>query len=563
MNQKQFKLSVLTLSILAASHAMAQVPPTGTSGQAVKETAPALQAPTKKSSAVPALDAPQAPSADKTPYLIRNLKISGNTVYPTSDLLPLISDAENKVMTIAEIEVLVSAVSRLYRDAGYPVVRVRLNAEQLRKNNLLDIQIVEGRYGEVTVSGESAEDPVGPKMFTENIKKGELITSESLERTTLLIDDLPGIQVGPIISPGKELGAGDITFLVNKEANNEGRIGYDNAGSRTTGKHRVRLDYAANGVLTFGDRVFFTGILSDDQLKVGSINWELPITGSGLKALVGYARTDYVLGKQYGDLEANGFANVTTLQLSYPVIRSQDVNLYASAGYVAKRMEDRWDATPDIYPTQTRTINTTPIGMRFDVRDSFNGGGITFGRVQYTTGHANLGSQALLADQDPNEGTASNTSGPFRMVNFDIARIQKLPDRFSLYGRYSYQRANRNLDPSEQFSIGGPNGVRAYPTFEGTADRGYIIQTELRYNLEAPGWTGFIFHDQGKAKPNQPIAGVYTPFRELAAWGVGSRYDSKTWDMEGTIAWRSLGGETLAENRDRDPRIFFNLGYKF
>lgn len=558
-NQQLLKLSTLSVSLILAYPAFAQVGGPA-SGQILKENTPTLQEPTKKSTAAPKLALPaQAASQDKTPYEVKSIQVTGNTVFTSEVLVDLIKEVVGQTKTVAELEALVSKLSIHYRNAGYPLVRALVSVSDLKKNTLT-VRVVEGRYGEVTVSGVAENDPIGPKMFVESLKKGELIQSENIERVTLIVDDLPGIKVAPIIRPGKEIGAGDVNFLVNQETDHEGRIGYDNAGSRSTGKNRLTLDYSAFGVAAFGDRLSFTGRLSDDQLKTGSINWEFPVLGSGVRALVGYARTDYILGKQYGDLEANGKANVTTLQLSYPIVRSQEMNLYSSIGYQAKRLEDRWDAAflAGIFPMEARRVQSMPVTLRFDKRDNFEGGGVTYGRVSWTPGTARLNDAALVRDQT----TGGNTTGGFNIYNFDIARIQRLPENFSLYGRYSYQRGNRNLDPSEGFSLGGPNGVRAYPTSEGFADRGYIAQMELRYNVDA-NWTTFIFHDLAKSKSNVPIPGVYTPFRELQAAGLGVRQESGSWDLDATLAWRMIGGETLVENRDRDPRIFVNVGYKF
>jgi len=36
-----------------------------------------------------------------------------------------------------------------------------------------------------------------------------------------------------------------------------------------------------------------------------------------------------------------------------------------------------------------------------------------------------------------------------------------------VYGRVSAQWASKNLDSSQKFGLGGPNGVRAYPSGEG------------------------------------------------------------------------------------------------
>ena len=42
------------------------------------------------------------------------------------------------------------------------------------------------------------------------------------------------------------------------------------------------------------------------------------------------------------------------------------------------------------------------------------------------------------------------------------------------------QFSNKNLDSSEQLSLGGITGVRAYPSGEASGDQGYKLTTELQ-----------------------------------------------------------------------------------
>ena len=87
---------------------------------------------------------------------------------------------------------------------------------------------------------------------------------------------------------------------------------------------------------------------------------------------------------------------------------------------------------------------------------------------------------------------------------------------------------------AENFSLGGPQGVRAYPVGEATADMGHVIQNELRYIV--PGFkflsgdlTMFGFFDYGWAQINRnpakdPTTGVVTDsqnIRSFSGYGLG------------------------------------------
>src|SRR5207237_10876676 len=99
----------------------------------------------------------------------------------------------------------------------------------------------------------------------------------------------------------------------------------------------------------------------------------------------------------------------------------------------------------------------------------------------FTYAHGDLGTappSVLTLDIGP---TAHNTFAGFTKYNVDMRRLQRITDNASLLLSLSGQRATRNLASAEKFSLGGPNGVRAFPVGEATADVGMIVTTEMRY----------------------------------------------------------------------------------
>lgn len=82
------------------------------------------------------------------------------------------------------------------------------------------------------------------------------------------------------------------------------------------------------------------------------------------------------------------------------------------------------------------------------------------------------------------------TQGKFHRLNLSVARLEKPPGDFSLFARFYGQWANRNLDSSEDFALGGPYGVRGYPVGEARGDMGVLGTLELRYDLPAPSEWG-------------------------------------------------------------------------
>jgi hemolysin activation/secretion protein len=202
-----------------------------------------------------------------------------------------------------------------------------------------------------------------------------------------------------------------------------------------------------------------------------------------------------------------------------------------------------------------KTSNSIPLGVSFDSRDSFGGGGITFGSVMWTKGSLEL-NDALKAND-----TNTNTHGDFDKANLDLARMQAVQDKLALYVRGSAQWSNKNLDSSEGFGIGGISGVRAYPTGEGYGNVGWVTQTELRYTLNE-NFAPYAFYDVGSSTTNQTTVAA-NPIRDISGAGIGLRYTQDVWSSDISAAWRMNGGRPSdASTPDDAPRLWASVRYQ-
>lgn len=559
--QSAMKKNILTIAVSGALASLmmssqAQVIPEGTpdAGRISRESGSGKELEKKKNNVKIDIPSPStAVPADGATVIVRSVQLSGNTLFSTEELLKILGSVEGESYTLAGMRSLADRITDYYRAKGYPFTQTLIPQQELTQN-ILRINVIEGKYGKAVTVSSNADIAVGSQQFLASLESGKMIDNGSLERASLILDDQPGMAVKPIIRPGQDFGTGDLSMRVERDSYYDGALTYDNQGGRYTGQHRARVDLNVNSPFMFGDRVTLRGLHSNQQMWLGSMDYDMPLNGSGLRAGIGYAHTNYQLGEPFKVLEAHGFAKTTSAKLSYPLIRSQALNVYSSLTYMHKRLEDRYD----LYGYVTnKSSDSWPVVIQFDQRDAFAGGGITYGAVTMTNGKLNLDDNLLLQDQ-----LSANAAGHYKKYNFDLARIQRVSEDFSLYGKYSKQWANKNLDSSEGFSAGGMYGVRAYPTSEAYGNKGYLMQVELRYLMGEA--TMFTFYDQAKTHTNQnPWSESSARSRTLAGWGIGSRYETKVWTVDGTVAWRTKGGDVTSEDRNRNPRLNLLAAYKF
>ncbi len=479
--------------------------------------------------------------------VLSGVVLAGNTVFSDAVLLEVVGDVEGVAFDMAGLRRLTHRISEFYRAQGYPFARAYLPAQELSEPALLRIHVLEGRYGAVLARGPEVLAR-GAQPFADVLQSGEVIEENRLERTVLLLGDLPGMRAVPIMRPGAAHGEGDLTIRMIEESRFSGELGFDNHGNRYTGEHRGHAELRGSRLFVFGDEWIIRGMYTDEAMWFGRAAWSRPLGVDGLRGQVSYARTEYSLGKELSNLDFTGVADIYGLGVTYPLRRSQIHNLMLSATWQHKVLTNSFGGD-----SSRKRSDTLPVSLQFDRRDELGGGGILFGSATWTPGRLSL----PASDAD-----SLNTSGHFHKLNLDIARIQRAGRHLTLYGRLSGQWSARNLDSSEGFSLGGASGVRAFPQGEGSGDRGWLFQGELRHNAGA--WSPYLFYDAGEVRVNaRPTVQSGDPRRRIAGAGIGLRFNHADWSIDAVTAWRTQGGVAESDTRDRHPRFWLSATWRF
>lgn len=553
-NSSPFTPSRLVVALGACAFAgisQAQIAPDA--GQTLQQLQPPITLPRESK---PFVIEPPAASGVVLPggvaVALKSVSFSGNTVMSDATLLGVLGGAVGKTVDLAGLRALSDRISDHYRGSGYPFARAVLPPQDLQEGQLR-IDIIEGRYGQVQALSDVPALSSQAKPFLQRLEPGALIEATALERASLILADLPGIETSLVMRPGTEVGSGDLDVNISRGPKFAGDVGLDNHGNRFTGEARAHANLRINSPFLLGDQISVRTLISDEDLRLGSLDYSVPLGGSGLRSTVGYGYTRYVLGKEFASSQTNGTAKVASAGLSYPLIRSQKANLTVNALYQAKDLQDNRDL---VNVQELKTSKTLPLLLQFDRRDEFGGGGIWYGSVGWTHGQLKLDAALTAAD-------INNTRGSFEKFNLEVVRLQSLPAGLTLMGRLSTQWANKNLDSSEKISLGGTNGVRAYPMGEASGDEGALVQLEVRYTQGV--YSPYVFLDAGNIKSNaKPVAGTTNNERSLSGAGFGLRYQRGDWSLDGALAWRGNGGAPQADtSSDPKPRAWVSAMWRF
>lgn len=501
---------------------------------------------------------PASPASDQARIMVRSLRVTGQTLYPESELLATTGFTAAGEFSLGELRAMASKIADFYRLKGYFVAQAYIPAQDI-KDGVVTIAVIEGRYGSITLRNKSNLSDSLAAGLLDGLNSGDPVAIAPLEHRLLLLSDVPGVITRSTLVPGASVGASDLIVDVLPGRTVTGSVEADNAGNRYTGEIRVGGSVHFNNLAGQGDVLSFRGMTTGRGLNYGRASYQMQFG----KATGGIAFTalDYRLGKEFSNLQANGTAEIVTLYGSYPLVRSRNTNLYGLLAFDAKTFQDRVDSTSTV---TDKKVNVLMASLNGNHRDNFGGGGINSGSVTWSTGSVDIITPAALAA----DSLTARTNGHFDKLSIYAARLQSITNKFALYGAFRGQVASKNLDISEKIGLGGMYGVRAYPTGESYADEGYIASLEARYLLGKPIETeraqvhliGFVDTGGVTFNKNPWTGGPNT--RTLSGAGVGLTWaDYNNFIVNAYYAWK-VGNEPATSAPDKSGR-FWIQGVKY
>jgi hemolysin activation/secretion protein len=510
-------LSVLFLVCTSIVSVIARAAPPTNSGSILQQVQP--QTPVVPPTGGTGLEIDQP--ASRAPlssigFDVKTIQISGNTIFDTETLHALVSDAEGTTVTLAQLDALAARITDHYHRSGYPLARAIIPAQTIA-GGLVRMEVIEARYGAIRLENTSPVADAPLKSTLAPLEAGQIITQDTLDRSLLLLSDIPGVIVNGTLGPGATTGTSDLTVKTGAGPSYSGNADLDDYGNRYTGRLQSRANIAYNNPLGQGDVLSANVLSTGKDLDYARLGYQLLIAGSGTQVGAAYSDLNYRLGDGLTALEGHGTADVTGIFGYQPLIRSTVANLYLRVELDSQRLHDDDDASQ---LRNHRLINTVVISLSGDLGDSNIGGVVNSASWSATFGRLGFENAAAKA---ADEATAQ-TQGSFTKTNFSITRQQSLTDTTVLFMSFSGQWSQRNLDSSTQIILGGPNGVRGYDFGVASGASGITGTFEVRQNVSIPAegtWQAIAFVDSGyvKVDPRQWVAGTNTA--ELTGLGLG------------------------------------------
>jgi len=470
-----------------------------------------------------------------TPIALNHIQITGNSSFSADRLHALVSDAEGKTLSLAQIGALAERITAYYHAHGYPLARAIIPAQDIQ-NGVVKIQVVEARYGKVSVDNHSRVNDTLLQETLAGLQPGQLIAQSSLDSSLLLLSDIPGVMSQASMGAGTRAGTSDLLVQTSTPQYVVGNVSADNYGNAYTGRARVGGTVNLLDPLHHGDVLSLTGLSSGSGLNYADLNYETLLNGSGTRVGVGYSALKYVLGGPLANVNGNGTANVGSVWLKQPLLRSITSNMYGKVEYDHLKLQDNLNGNA----IQTaRHLNDVVASVTGDTR---NGSGISTWSISGTAGRVTFDNGAAQIT----DASGLGTQGAFSKLNAGFTRLQSLSKDNALYVSLTGQMTANNLDPSQQMIVGGPYSVRAYDMGILSADSAFLGTVEFRHQLGQWNgiWQALAFVDSEYATINtNPGSITGANNTHLSGAGVGLSWTGPSHVSASTYIASPIGGQ--------------------
>ena len=504
--------------------------------------------------------------AEKITFVLKEIVLEDSSVYATKDVTPLYANKVGTKISLADVYSIAANLTSKYRNDGYILTQVVVPPQTIN-DGVVRLRVVEGKLNQIRVEGPGAQGSNADiiNLYVGALKAKGVLNNGNLEKTLLLINDLPGVTARSILSPSNNVvGASDLTIIVERDKL-DGTVQVDNFGSRYLGMWEILGGFNLNSIFGHNERVSAQMAYApsnqglEPELLYGELSGMLPVGayGTQIEANVGKSYTDPGAGLQQFDvLGKSYFQGIRVMQ---PFVKTRDFNISSALGLDRRSTETK----SDVDTFRNDDITSLRLSGHVDYVDTLFSAAVTSANLELSQGLSILGASSK------GDGDLSRPDGDpkYTKLTADLTRLERLSNDFSLLVGARGQISNDALLSAEEFGLGGANGIgRGYDPSEIVGEDGIAGTLEVRW--ESPykvSWMSsyniYGFYDIGKVW-NDDAAVSSLEEQSLASAGLGVRANINDVTRAGFMVAQPLTRD-VAEQGDDDPRFYFNLSRDF
>src|SRR5579875_618095 len=388
------------------------------------------------------LEAPAAQGGAKTaiaaitPFIVREVRLEGSTA-PARLMRSVFLPFVGRRLDQQGLSELTQKTAAAYANTGIALYTIVL-PNQTFADGVVRLRAVEGYVSKITVKngGGAARDLALVRRFAQPVVREHPLRSATLQRTILLIRDIPGLTADVQLLRGGADGAVELALAVKRKRFEAG-VGLNNRGTEALGRTQAEVDLTANSLLRPGDqtRLTLAAPTSINEFQYYALSHSELLNASGLTAS---ASLGYLMTRPQA-LPVRGSAETASFALSYPVIRDNKQALFVTGSFDGVNSDNALYGDL-VSRDHTRALRAAAAYNRAFRRTTLSAA------LTASFGLDGLGARVtspLLSDKT------------FKKVNARVALDQRIGDHWTVRLRGAGQYSGDRLPAVEQFALGG------------------------------------------------------------------------------------------------------------
>lgn len=486
-------LGALSLMLLVASAAQAQVPPEGVPGQidpglqreqiernqrqqAIEDRARRLVVPALKGEAA---ETQQLPEQGER-FQLNGIGFNASVFLEKETLEALARPYIGRPISFSDLNALLREINALYEQQGQLTARALIPPQTLTDGQL-KIVLVEAKVDEVAWQGQP---PKVSQSFYDarlQVRPGQTLDSPALMNAIERFNaTTPGPQVTASLAPGRSFG----TTRVELEAFEPGRIQWsafvNNYGTEGTGREQyggTAVWFSPTGVADALSAI----VVATSGSQYGSLRYSRPVNRyNGIAYVEAGANTLEIQTGPFAALNIEGDSQTYGLGYDQPWWVDSHWTLLGGLGWNHQASE----TTIEGLTLSETSVDEIVLKGQFEYRAA-----PWYARYEQRARQANTDNQV------------TGESGSYQLLNGTAYVSRSLAEqRFEVVSRFGWQYASdtETLPSTLLYQFGGISSVRGYDPGVIAAPQGMTLNLEAYWNY-SERWQPFVFFDYGRA----------------------------------------------------------------
>jgi hemolysin activation/secretion protein len=465
---------------------------------------------------------------------VNAIQVTGNTVFPDSEIKAVTEPYENRTLTTEDLERLRLALTLLYINNGY-ITSGAVIPDQDVKDGVIQIQIIEGALSRIDIEGNNwfRRSYLGNRLM---LGAGPPLKIEPLQERLQLLQRDPRIErINADLRPGDQRGESILTVKVREARPWKVWLDFNNYQTPIVGAERGLITLAHQNVTGHGDPFSITYGGSRGVHPIIDTSYTLPLNRYDTTFTASYRRNEFVVvSDQFRALDLNSESEIFGFTLRHPIYRSltDELAVAITGEHLYNKITSAFDLPGQPFrfiPGSSDTGVSAVSALRFIQEYQHR----TPSSVVALRSRVSVGIDVLGATINSREATTAGgeplPSGRFVSWLGQAQAVKRLDylGGWQILGRLDLQLSNNRLFPLEQIPVGGRFSVRGYRENTLVRDNGFLASLESRIPLlkfaSGEDMLQFAqFVDLGRAW----LSRTSTPAPEtLASVGLGMRWN--------------------------------------